>query len=157
MVKKKLSKTFVVLILLFTAFSLQMVSEKPLLSATTESNDYYNDLLAEAKNENLKLKLEFIGFNPDLVNEVGIESELYNHFKHSTSLPQADLNFNFEFNFANESIREDLEDHLILYGVNASGVGYELNVTLLYEDLASGNRSDIFMPRDGLSIDADLV
>ena len=157
MVKKKLSKTFVVLILLFTAFSLQMVSEKPLLSATTESNDYYNDLLAEAKNENLKLKLEFIGFNPDLVNEVGIESELYNHFKHSTSIPQADLNFNFEFNFANESIREDLEDHLILYGVNASGVGYELNVTLLYEDLASGNRSDIFMPRDGLSIDADLV
>ena len=95
LVKKKLSKTFVVLILLFTAFSLQMVSEKPLLSAEAESNDNNNLLFSQAKNENLNLKLEFIGFNQALIDESEIESQLYNHFKHSTSIPQAVLYFNF--------------------------------------------------------------
>ncbi|TET29645.1 MAG: hypothetical protein E3J70_06420 [Candidatus Heimdallarchaeota archaeon] len=157
MVKKKLSKTFVVLIILFFTFSLQIISEKSLLSVNAEDNTNYDVLLPQAKNENLKLKLEFIGFNQDLVNESEIESQLFDHFKHSTSIPQADLNFNFEFNYAEESIRKDLEDYINSTAGNGTDTGYELNITLLYEDLASGNRSDIFIPRDGMSIDAELV
>ncbi|MCK5044978.1 MAG: hypothetical protein KAS22_00265 [Candidatus Heimdallarchaeota archaeon] len=157
MAKKKLSKTFVVLIVLFITFNLQIISENTLLSDNAEDNTNNNLLLPQVKNENLNLKLEFIGFNQALIDEAEIESQLYNHFKHSTSIPQADLYFNFEFNYAEESIRQALEDYMLLTGVNATGGGYELNVTLLYEDLASGNRSDIFMPRNGLSIDADLV
>jgi len=157
LVKKKLSKTFVVLILLFTALSLQIVSEKSLLSGNAEINVHDNELLPQAKNENLKLKLEFIGFNQDLVNESGIENQLYYHFKHSSSIPQADLNFNFEFNYVDETNRQGLEDYINSTAVNGTDTGYELNITKLYEDFASGNRSDIFIPRDGMSIDADLV
>ncbi len=157
MVKKKLSKTFVVLFILFFTFSLQIISEKSLLSDNAEDNTNYDMLLPQAKNENLKLKLEFIGFNQDLVNESEIESQLFYHFKHSTSIPQADLNFNFEFNYADEPIRKNLEDYINSTAVNGTDTGYELNITLLYEDLVSGNRSDIFIPRDGRSIDAELV
>ncbi|MCK5159266.1 MAG: hypothetical protein KAR08_08925, partial [Candidatus Heimdallarchaeota archaeon] len=148
MAKKKLSKTFVVLIVLFITFNLQIISENTLLSDNAEDNTNNNLLLPQVKNENLNLKLEFIGFNQALIDEAEIESQLYNHFKHSTSIPQADLYFNFEFNYAEESIRQALEDYINSTAVNGTDTGYEINVTLLYEDLSSGERSDIFIPRD---------
>ena len=84
MAKKKLSKTFVVLIVLFITFNLQIISENTLLSDNAEDNANNNLLLPQVKNENLNLKLEFIGFNQTLIDESEIESQLYNHFKHST-------------------------------------------------------------------------
>ena len=114
------------------------MSGKSLNKVNAEINDTNNVFLPQAKDEDLKLKLEFIGFDQNLVNETGIESQLFSHFKHSTSIPQADLYFNFDFNYVDEVDRQGLEDYINSTAVNGTGTGYDLNVTKLYEDLSSG-------------------
>lgn len=155
--KRKSSRTFVGLILLLTIFSLQIIGGKSLNTRNAEIRDNVNEFLPQAKNEDLKLKLEFIGFNQSLVDESEIESQLFSHFKHSSLIPQADLYFNFDFNYVEDEDRQGLEDYIDSIAVNGTDTGFELNVTKLYEDLYSGERSNIFIPRDGMSIDAELI
>ncbi len=121
-----------------------------------DQNDFER-INAWTKDENLKLKIEFIGYNEELINETAIRSELKDDFSFVSSNPHSNFHFNFEFSYAEENVTNDLESYLVSIGNNGTGTGYEVNTTLLEEDLISGERSDIFLPADGLSIDAGLV
>ncbi len=158
--KKGLARFVLLFSLFFTAFALQqIIIDNQSVSIKIENNQNLDYFLPEAtyKEENLTLKFEFIGFNQSLIDESAIESELYNDFRHSVDLPLSELHFNFEFNYVLEDDREDLEEYIISIADSGVDTGYELNLTLLQEDLISGERSNIFIPRDGMSIDAELV
>ncbi|HUT81754.1 MAG TPA: hypothetical protein VMZ29_11180 [Candidatus Bathyarchaeia archaeon] len=105
----------------------------------------------------LTLKLDFIGFDQELIDETAINANLVSTFKHSFTEPLPWIDFTFDYNYVSNSSHQDLEDYIQTIAVNGTGTGYDINVTLLKEDLSSGNRSDIFIPRDGMSIDADNI
>jgi len=109
------------------------------------------------RNEYLTLKLEFIGFNQELVNEVAIQEQLLDYFNFLHSIPYSTINFNFEFNFVESSEKDLLESYILSKAENGTGTGYKINVTQLSQDLITGERNDIFLPIDGMSIDAELV
>ena len=118
-----------------------------------------DDILTNSLNGTIELKLEFLGFDQDLINETAILDQLYHTYIHSSYLPLADVTFDFCFNYTSESDRANLEDYILDFAsINGTDTGYELNITKLKEDLDTGVRSpDTFMLRDGLSIDAELV
>ncbi|MBN1330755.1 MAG: hypothetical protein JXA54_14885 [Candidatus Heimdallarchaeota archaeon] len=105
----------------------------------------------------LTLNLDFIGFSQELINETAINADLVSVFKHSYTEPLPWIDFTFDYNYITENSRLDLEDYIQTIAVNGTGTGYDINVTQLKIDLATGIRSDIFIPKDGMSIDADLV
>ncbi len=151
---------FVMIIALFIApISFQIITEKPLTSISKhrESSSFTLNPTAYTKTEELKLKIEFIGFNRNLIDEISIENQLISNFQFSQAVPQAEINFNFEFNHISNADKTELENYINSTAVNGTGTGYKLNKTLLLEDLISGNRSDVFIPRDGMSIDAELI
>ncbi|NHK30122.1 MAG: hypothetical protein FK730_02135 [Asgard group archaeon] len=112
---------------------------------------------ATYREENLTLKIDLIGFNQNLINETAIELELYDTFRHSGSIPLSELHFNFEFNYVSEIDRQELEDYIVSIADSGEDTGYEIDIPLLQQDLVTGARSNIFIPRDGMSIDAELV
>ncbi|MFW9922107.1 MAG: hypothetical protein ACFFDW_02335 [Candidatus Thorarchaeota archaeon] len=109
------------------------------------------------KTENLKLKLEFIGFNDSLVNTTAINSKLFSNFNFYNNIPYSKFHFNFEYNFRDINNYTILKNYLLSIGVNGTDTGYEINITQLNEDLITGERNNIFTPCDGLSIDAISV
>ncbi|MBD3189525.1 MAG: hypothetical protein GF308_02725 [Candidatus Heimdallarchaeota archaeon] len=117
------------------------------------SSHYYGG----QKDENLTLRLEFIGFDQNYLNETALRDSLYSSFDWGTSLPHSRFLFNFEFAYTPENDQLALENYIRSIADNGTNTGYKLNTTLLQEDLASGERSDIFIPIDGMSIDAKLV
>jgi len=125
--------------------------------AVLNDHNDFEQIDAWIKEENLKLKIEFIGYNEELINETAIKAELKDDFSFFSYNPHSNFHFSFEFNYANESVTNDLEDFIVNNGNNGTGTGYKVNTTLLEEDLISGERSDIFLPADGMSIDAELV
>lgn len=125
--------------------------------ALLDNQNDFGRINAWTKDENLKLKIEFIGYNEELINETAIVSELKDDFSFYSYKPHSNFHFNFEFSYASENETNDLEDFIVSVGNNGTGTGKKINTTLLEEDLISGERSDIFLPADGMSIDAELV
>lgn len=109
------------------------------------------------RNEFLTLKLEFIGFDQDLVSEAAIQEQLLDYFNFLNSIPYSSINFNFEFNFVEQSEKDLLESYILSIAENGTSTGYKVNVTQLSLDMITGERNDIFLPVDGMSIDAELV
>ena len=108
--------------------------------------------------DELNLNIEFLGFNQDYINETYISNTIDLEFDHTPSIPSAELEFNLNFNYRSEANRSALEEYIITEAsVNGTGTGYELDIELLQNDLMTGVRSDVFVPRDGMSIDARLV
>lgn len=158
--KKKLTKILLLFSLFLTAFALQQtITENQTVAIISDNEENVEFFLPQAtfREENLTLKIEFIGFNQSLIDESAIENNLYNDFRHSIDIPLSELHFNFEFNYISEPDRQNLEDYMVSIADSGTDTGYELNITLLQEDLVSGERSNIFIPRDGMSIDAELV
>ncbi len=148
-------------------FILSLFAFSIVLQYTSETNSFARNIYSDEaflqpnvitnRRISLKLKIEFIGFDQNLINETAINANLINVYKHSFNEPLPFIDFSFDFNFVSENTSQDLQDYIQSIAINGTGTGYDLNVTLLKEDLTSGNRSDIFIPRDGMSIDADSV
>jgi hypothetical protein len=158
MSKKHLARLSICLAIVLSALAIQDVFG----SSITEYNNMYlsPDFVIpdiNYKNETLELKIEFIGFDQSLVNESHIYNLLYNDFRHSTEIPLSEFHFDFTFEYASEPERLALETYMLSIADSGVDTGYELNLSLLQSDLMSGERSEIFIPRDGYSIDALLV
>ncbi|NHJ85109.1 MAG: hypothetical protein FK734_06580 [Asgard group archaeon] len=109
------------------------------------------------REENLTLTIYFMGLKEELINIEEIESQLYDTFERSVINPHAKYTFNFQFEFASELAYTNLKTYIESIAVNGTGTGYTLNVTQLLDDLNTGNRNEIFIPQDGMAIDAELV
>ncbi len=158
MKSKKSIKTFLATIVVILVIAISNFNNSNYIGQAIQNdpNDF-GRINAWTKDENLKLKIEFIGYNEELINETAIEAELKDDFSFFSYTPHSNFHFNFEFSYAEESEANDLESYLISIGNNGTGTGNKVNTTLLEEDLVSGERSDIFLPADGMSIDAELV
>lgn len=119
-------------------------------------NDFSFDL-TQKLNSIVLLKIQFIGFENSTINLSALEGQLYNSIGHPKDPPLEDVNFAFEFSFTAEDKTNALKDYITSIAVNGTNTGYDLDIDLLLEDLNSGNRSNIFIPRDGMSINAELV
>ncbi|MCE7743395.1 MAG: hypothetical protein GOP50_13170 [Candidatus Heimdallarchaeota archaeon] len=104
------------------------------------------------------LKLEFLGFDEGLLNETEIEEGLNLNFQQGNPTVGITIfNISLEFNYASETEYNDFATYIETMGTNGTGTGYDLNATQLELDLASGERNDIFIPQDGLLMDAELT
>ena len=119
-------------------------------------NDLIFDLTQEL-NATVILKIQFIGFESSMINLSALEGDLYNTLSHPKNPPLEDISFAFEFSFATKNKTETLKDYISSIAINGTNTGYDLDIDLLLDDLNSGNRSNIFIPRDGMSINAELV
>ncbi len=104
--------------------------------------------------DDLNLNIEFLGFDQTYINETYITETVDLEFEHTPSVPSAILEFDINFNYRSEANRSALEEYIRSIAVNGTDTGYEIDIELLQEDLATGERSNIFVPRDGMSIDA---
>ncbi|MHA1125226.1 MAG: hypothetical protein ACTSQX_06295 [Candidatus Heimdallarchaeota archaeon] len=107
--------------------------------------------------DDLNLNIEFIGYDQTYINETYIANTVDLEFTHTPSIPSTELEFDINFNYRSEANRSALEEHIKSIAINGTDTGYEIDLELLQEDLLSGNRSNIFVPRDGMSIDAESV
>lgn len=148
---------------LISLFLLTLSQNKISINSIEAKNDDFSSMNEieydeQVNEEELTLKLEFIGFNSELIDQGAISAQLYNTFDHVLDIPYSVLNFNFEYNFVKQTDYDNLESYIINEAANnGSKTGYKVNTTLLEEDLISGERNDIFIPIDGMSIDAELV
>ncbi|MHA1367789.1 MAG: hypothetical protein ACTSP5_15470, partial [Candidatus Heimdallarchaeota archaeon] len=107
--------------------------------------------------DDLNLNIEFLGFDQTYINETYISDTVVLEYSHTSSIPSAELEFDINFNYRSEANRSALEEHIKSNGINGTDTGYEIDIELLQADLASGDRSNIFVPRDGMAINASSV
>jgi hypothetical protein len=107
---------------------------------------------------NLTVYVRFLGFDQDIIDEDAIEGMLPGFLtKWDVNYGATLLNFNYDFEHLDDLYVNGLKSYILSNGVNGTGVGYSLNITKLEEDMISGERTDIFIPEDGLVIDATDV
>lgn len=126
----------------------------------SENNDFYNNVYNLDSNlfNNFTLNIEFFGFDADVVDEAEIESMLDPSYSAGYSLiGTAKMYYDFIYSYASLDDTQALADYILSIATNGSNVGYDIDLDILANDLATGVRSDIFIPRDGMVIDAELV
>ncbi len=111
-----------------------------------------------ALDTNLTLYLKFIGFDSNYINQEEIETMLPNRYSRGyESIGTSDLNFNYDFSFLDNSVKNQLEEYIKSIGTNGTGVGCSINITRLQENKLSGDKTGIFIPKDGLIADVEVV
>ncbi|MHA1419545.1 MAG: hypothetical protein ACTSPO_11540 [Candidatus Heimdallarchaeaceae archaeon] len=144
----------------FFSFLLLFISSFVVVSETgiTQVRTDYVSSLPDNFDTNLTVYVRFIGFDQEIIDEDAIESMLPNYFiKYDVNYGTTKLNFNYDFEHMEELYFNGLKSHIQSIGINGTGTGYSLNITKLEEDMISGERTDIFIPEDGLVIDATDV
>ncbi|MBY9001034.1 MAG: hypothetical protein KGD64_08980 [Candidatus Heimdallarchaeota archaeon] len=149
--KKKLI-FFPMILLLFSSFII--VGE----SDISQEDKINLSSFPENFDTNLTVYVRYLGFDEEIIDDETIESLLPAYFtKWDVNYGTTQLNFNYDFKHMEDLYFNGLKNYIQSIGINGTGVGYSLNITRLEEDMISGERSDIFIPEDGLVADASDV
>jgi len=126
-------------------------------SITQERTNYISSL-PDNFDTNLTVYVRFLGFDEEIIEEETIESLLPSYFtKWDVNYGTTKLNFIYDFEHIDDLYVNSLKNYVLTNGINGTGVGFSLNITKLNEDIISGERTDIFLPEDGLVADAEDV
>ncbi len=143
----------------FTIFLL-FVSSFTIVGETSLTQDkiVYTSSLPDNFDTNLTVYIRFLGFDQDIIDEEAIEDKLPSYLtKSDVNYGTTQLNFNYDFEHLDDLYVNGLKNYILTTGINGSGVGFSLNTTKLNEDIISGERTDVFLPEDGLVADAEDV
>lgn len=146
-------KTFLFVMLIMT---LQLF---PSTTASNLSNNFPLELqefsTANTAEHNLTLSIVFVNFDQELIDENYINNRLPARFEWLYYSPHGIFNFNFEFSYLDEAKVNALGNFMLENSAYGEGTGYELNTTLLNQELSSGVRSpEVFIPANGRAMDA---
>ncbi len=150
-----MKKIHIFLFVIIISFSLPLNTQST-YSEYHEKNDFLPQLDLDKINTNLTLFIEFVGFDSGIINE----SEILNQISHtynrgSTETSISKLSFDFNISYVSDLESNALKNYIQLVSDKGSGVGKSINKTILAEDLATGVRSDIFIPEDGMVTDVE--
>ncbi len=126
-------------------------------SLTQEKVNYFSSL-PDNFDTNLTVYVRFLGFDQDIIDEEAIEDKLPSYFtKWDVNYGTTQLNFNYDFEHLDDMYVNSLRNYILSNSINGTGVGFSLNITKLNEDIISGERTNVFLPEDGLVADAEDV
>ena len=105
---------------------------------------------------NLTIEIDLIGYSEEMIDTDYLETMLDQSFYLSAPTGgSVTLKLNLEFNFLDPTVAELMETYIQSAGTQGSGVAYSLNTTLLTDDLATGQRRNIFIPEDGITLNVE--
>ncbi|MHA1778891.1 MAG: hypothetical protein ACTSYN_04890 [Candidatus Heimdallarchaeaceae archaeon] len=105
---------------------------------------------------NLTIEIDLIGYSEEMIDTDYLETMLDQSFYLSAPTGGfVTLKLNLEFNFLDPTVAELMETYIQSAGTQGSGVAYSLNTTLLTDDLATGQRRNIFIPEDGITLNVE--
>ncbi|MCK5409781.1 MAG: hypothetical protein KAJ30_05900, partial [Candidatus Heimdallarchaeota archaeon] len=127
-------------------------------ASLTQEKTYDVSSLSNNFDTNLTVYVRFLGFDQDIIDEEAIEDKLPSYFtKWDVNYGTTQLNFNYDFEHLDDMYVNSLRNYILSNSINGTGVGFSLNITKLNEDIISGERTNVFLPKDGLVADAEDV
>lgn len=152
----KKHKLFLVLILL--GLLLNSSQSKNSVSRGTSTNIHMAETLNQLDEINLTIEINLIGYSDGIIDTALLLDQLENTFQIiGPSNTYVTLTLTYQFSFLESNVASQLATYIEEHGTRGQGVGYAVNTSLLQDDLATGQRRDIFIPLDGIAVNVETV
>jgi len=150
--------TFLVIFLfILPIIPLNTLNTNSIHTSQLEENKSISSSIYSRVND-MTVKIAFIGWDSNVMNTSRLDSYLEHSYMQSL-YPNWTLriNFDFQYIFMNSSMKSYIGSLLLNNSINATGTGSKLNETALWAQRNDGVPRSIFLPQNGISINATKI
>ncbi len=147
-----------ILLFIFPIFPLSFDTTNVTNNALEIANNKIPSADVYVRNNSMQVKIAFIGWSSDITDTSKIDSYLEHSYTFSMSTNWTlKMNFDFEFIFMNDTIKSQIGSLLLNSSINGTNTGSKLNETALWAQRNDGIPRSVFLPQNGISINATTI